>query len=149
MLSSLLGLLPAIGVFGFSTPDNPELRASIVISLGAIPGALSRYYITIWLAKWLGTHFPFGTFVINLSGALLIGFFATLTDARVIVPSDLQLLIIVGFLGSYTTFSTYALDTVFLLRSGSRFKSLLYCIGSIVLGRVCLKIGIIIAEIIR
>ncbi|MDA0268911.1 MAG: fluoride efflux transporter CrcB [Cyanobacteria bacterium] len=136
-------------MFGFSIPHNSAVYAPIAVSLGAIPGALSRYYITIWLAQGLGTHFPFGTFVINLSGALLIGFFATLANAQIMISPDLQRLVITGFLGSYTTFSTYTLDTAGLLRSGNRIKALFYWIGSFVLGGVCLEMGIALARFMR
>jgi CrcB protein len=146
MLTRLLSLLPVGELFGISTPTNSVLCASIAVSLGAIPGALSRYYITIGLAERLGTGFPFGTFVINLSGTVLIGFFATLANTAIFSSPNLQRLVIIGFLGSYTTFSTYALDTSILLRSGSRVKSLVYGIGSIVLGGIGLEIGIFLAE---
>ncbi|HBW57319.1 MAG TPA: fluoride efflux transporter CrcB, partial [Oscillatoriales bacterium UBA8482] len=99
-------------------------------------------------AQWLGTNFPYGTFMINLSGSLLMGFFATLAIERVITSSELQLLITTGFLGSYTTFSTYALDTSVLLRSGSQKKAMFYWLGSVVFGGICLEIGIALAKVI-
>lgn len=54
---------------------EPVVRIPVAISLGAIAGALSRYYLSVWLAQWLGTSFPYGTFVINLTGCLAMGFF--------------------------------------------------------------------------
>jgi fluoride exporter len=129
--------------------NHAALNGAIAVSLGAIPGALSRYYITVGLARRLGTHFPFGTFLINLSGALLMGFFATLTVERVISSPDVQLLITTGFLGSYTTFSTYALDTSLLWHSGCRVRSLIYWTGSVVLGGLGLAMGIGLAKLVR
>ena len=120
-----------------------------MIALGAVPGALSRYYITIWFAQWLGTDFPFGTFFINLSGSLLMGFIVTLASQQLIPSANLQLLITTGFLGSYTTFSTYTLDTSVLLRSSSRIRALLYWLGSVVLGGIFLEIGIIFAKLVK
>lgn len=128
--------------------NHADLATPIAISLGAIPGALIRYYITVMLARCLGTSFPFGTFVINLSGALLMGFCATLALHQVIASTALQRLILTGFFGSYTTFSTYALDTSVLLQRGSRQKALLYWAGSALLGGLSLEAGILLARIV-
>jgi len=126
--------------------QQPDIRAPIAISLGAIPGALSRYYLTRWFTNWLGTTFPFGTFFINLTGALVMGFFVTLTLERTITSPDLRLLVAVGFLGSYTTFSTYALDTANLFKAGNPGLALFYWIGSAVLGFVGLQLGSFLAS---
>jgi CrcB protein len=134
--------------FGLLNQNNSSLGTPIAIALGAIPGALSRYYITIWLAQWLGTDFPFGTFFINLSGSLLMGFITTLVIGQIIPLENLPLLITTGFLGSYTTFSTYALDTSILLRNGSRIISLFYWLGSVVLGGIFLEIGIVLGKLV-
>jgi fluoride exporter len=135
-------------MLGFLTQHNSALNAPIAVSLGAIPGALSRYYLTVLFSQWLGASFPFGTFFINLTGALLMGFFATLVIEQIITSSEVQLLITTGFLGSYTTFSTYALDTSVLLRSRDRAKALFYWAGSVVLGGICLEVGIALAKLL-
>jgi fluoride exporter len=120
---------------------HPTIRAPIAISLGAVPGALCRYYLTLFLTNWLGSKFPFGTFLINITGSLLMGFFVTLTIERAIVSPDLRLLVAVGFLGSYTTFSTYTLDTSLLLTSGNYIPGLFYALGSPVFGLIGLQFG--------
>jgi CrcB protein len=125
---------------------DPALRVPIAISLGAIPGALSRYYLSVFFAKWLGTDFPYGTFIINVTGAFIMGFFITLIVERAVSSPDLRLLIAVGFLGSYTTFSTYALDTSILLKSGHRGYAILYWLGSAILGWIFLEFGSFIAR---
>jgi CrcB protein len=144
LFHTLLGGLSK--TLGLVFPSDPVIRASFAISLGAIPGALSRYYLTLFLARTLGTSFPFGTFVINITGALVMGFFVTLTLERTITSPDLRLLIAVGFLGSYTTFSTYALDTSVLLQSGNKGLALFYWLGSAVLGFLSLEIGSFLAR---
>lgn len=128
------------------TPTEGCLRTPLAISLGAIPGALSRYYLTLFLTRWLGSGFPYGTFFINITGAFVMGFFVTLTLERMINSPDLRLLVAVGFLGSYTTFSTYALDTSVLLRSGGQILALFYCLGSVFLGVIALEIGSFLAR---
>ncbi|MGA7937312.1 MAG: fluoride efflux transporter CrcB, partial [Kovacikia sp.] len=109
------------------------------------PGALSRYYLTLLAAQWFGAAFPYGTFFINLTGAGLIGFLSTLI-AKQAGSTDLQALLLVGFLGSYTTFSTYALDTSNLLRTGSRKRALFYWLGSPILGFLGVELGIFLAQ---
>ncbi|MCU0535655.1 MAG: fluoride efflux transporter CrcB [Hydrococcus sp. Prado102] len=148
MLASLFHhLLNGLGkTFGLVFPTDSAIRAPLAISLGAIPGALSRYYLTLFFARWLGTGFPYGTFIINITGALIMGFFVTLTVERTITSPDLRFLVAVGFLGSYTTFSTYALDTSVLLQLGNKGLTLFYWLGSAVLGLVGLEIGSFIAR---
>lgn len=144
----LLGvLLHGLGQIqaGLGTVD-PELRIPMAIALGAVPGALCRYYLTRWCLKWFGAGFPYGTFAINLSGALVMGFFATVIMQRAIASPDLRAVVAIGFLGSYTTFSTYALDTATLFHSGHWGKSLIYWGASAMLGVVCLELGSALAR---
>lgn len=121
------------------------LVTPLAISGGAILGALSRYYLSIGLIKLLGDKFPYGTLTVNLSGALLMGFVATLALGQMISPT-LQLLLATGFLGSYTTFSTYALDTAALGKSRGEFFALCYWAGSAIGGVIGLEIGISLAR---
>lgn len=127
---------------------QPEISYPIVISLGAIAGALSRYYLTLWFAQRFGT-IPVGTFFINLSGCFVMGFFATLALERVnLISPEMRLLVAVGFLGSYTTFSTYGLDSVLLLGRNFTIAGF-YWLGSAVLGIVCVQLGIMLARFVR
>lgn len=147
MVTSTLALL-SFNLLGLLTQHDSGWNAPIAVCLGAIPGALTRYYLTLMFSHWLGASFPFGTFFINISGALLMGFFATLALEHVIVSAELKLLITTGFLGSYTTFSTYALDTFILLRGKDKAKALFYWAGSVVLGGIGLEIGIALAKVL-
>ncbi len=148
MLDVVLNLLLAgVGkIWTLVASIDPMLRTPIAISLGAIPGALSRYYMTLLASRWFGSTFPYGTFFINLTGAIFMGFFVTFTLERAITSPDLRLLVAVGFLGSYTTFSTYTLDSKSLLSSGNYQLFLLYWLGSAVLGVICLELGSLLAR---
>ncbi|MGG6266866.1 fluoride efflux transporter CrcB [Leptolyngbya sp. AN03gr2] len=125
---------------------DPGLRGAIAISLGAIPGALSRYYLTLLFARWFGTQFPYGTFFINITGATIMGFFVTYFLSRGIGAPELRLFFAVGFLGSYTTFSTYALETSILLKSGNHSFALIYWLGSAAIGYLGLELGSFLAR---
>lgn len=127
--------------------QDPNFRIPVAISLGAIAGALSRYYVTCWFVQRFGTSFPSGTFFINLSGCFAMGFFTTLTIERVVaISSEIKLIVATGFLGAYTTFSTYGLDTIGLLRSGNWLSASFYWAGSAILGIFCVQLGVILAR---
>lgn len=120
------------------------MRSILAISLGAIAGALSRYYVGIWLTSILGSTFPFATLLINLSGCFVMGFFVALTSrTTVTVQPDLRLLVTTGFLGSYTTFSSFQLDLSRLLENP---LVLLYGVGNVGLGLLLLRAGSALAK---
>ena len=134
----------------FLAPDlllQPSVRTPIAISLGAIAGALSRYYLTLWFAQHFGTAFPYGTFFINLMGCFAMGFFVTLALERVaIIPLEVRLMVTTGFLGAYTTFSTYGLESLTLLREGNFSAFSFYWAGSAILGIISVQLGVILAH---
>ena len=128
----------------------PAMRNLIAISLGAIGGALSRYYLTLWFAQRFGTNFPYGTFFINITGCFAMGFFVSLALERVITISpEIKLLIATGFLGSYTTFSTYGLDTITLLGDRRFGLAVIYWVGSTLLGIISVQLGVGLAKLIK
>ncbi|WP_179049794.1 fluoride efflux transporter CrcB [Nostoc sp. TCL26-01] len=130
--------------------QDPNLRIPIAISLGAIAGALSRYYITFWFVQRFGASFPYGTFFINLSGCLAMGFFTTLALEKVVTISpEIRLIVTTGFLGAYTTFSTYGLDSVTLFRNGMWLSATGYWLGSAILGIISVQLGVLLARLWR
>ncbi|WP_413175819.1 fluoride efflux transporter CrcB [Anabaena azotica] len=130
--------------------QDPNLRQSLAISLGAIAGALSRYYLTLWFAQRFGVNFPYGTFFINLSGCLAMGFFSTWAVEKVaIIPPELRLMVATGFLGAYTTFSTYGLESLALMRSGNLLTATGYWLGSAILGILSVQLGVILAKVCK
>lgn len=128
--------------------QDPNFRNPIAISCGAIAGALSRYYLTLWFVQRFGAAFPYGTFFINLTGCLAMGFFITLTLERVTtIPLEIRLMLTTGFLGAYTTFSTYGLESVTLLRNHNFSGFSFYWLGSAVLGLLSVQTGVILARL--
>lgn len=128
--------------------QDPNLRHPIAISLGAVAGALSRYYITLWFANRFGTAFPYGTFFINITGCLAMGFFVTLAFERVAnIGPEVRLMVATGFLGAYTTFSTYGLETNVLWRDRSYSIAAFYWAGSAILGVIAVQLGVILARL--
>jgi len=84
----------------------------LIVSLGAIIGACSRYYISRLAAKLLGAVFPYGTLFINVTGSVVVGFFMIYASERVLLDPRWRLLIVVGFCGAFTTFSSYAFESM-------------------------------------
>jgi CrcB protein len=123
----------------------PSVRTPLAISLGAIAGALSRYYIGLFFMNKWGIGFPYGTMFINLTGSCLMGFFVELFFTRTNIAPDLRMILTVGFLGSYTTFSTYSLETLSLFKNENLLRTLIYWLGSSGLGVTFAWIGTAIA----
>ncbi|TAE60277.1 MAG: fluoride efflux transporter CrcB [Nostocales cyanobacterium] len=117
------------------------LIAVLSISFGAIPGAVTRYYLTEFCKKYMGANFPYGTFIINFTGCLLMGFSFTLFQEIKDFPPQIDLFVRTGFLGSYTTFSTYGYDTLNLWRNGKQRATIFYWIGSAFLAVVGIILG--------
>jgi fluoride exporter len=120
----------------------------LVISLGGILGANARYVLGTWIAQRYGTSFPYGTLVINVSGSLVIGLFLTLIAERFVLHPNWRLFFAVGFLGAYTTFSTFSYESVVLLQNGSWRLGLVNMVGSMVLGPIAVVIGMAVARLL-
>ena len=88
------------------------MKDFLVISGGAILGANSRYLISRLTAKALGPVFPYGTLIINVTGSMIVGFFMVWASERVLLDPRWRLLVVVGFCGAFTTFSSYAFETM-------------------------------------
>jgi len=94
------------------------VRDFIAISLGAIVGANARYIVSRFAARMLGSAFPYGTLLINVAGSMIVGFFMIWTSERVLLDPRWRLLVVVGFCGALTTFSSYAFETLAYFEQG-------------------------------
>lgn len=101
------------------------------IALGGSLGAVCRYWVSSSTYAWLGAEFPFGTLMVNVSGSIMMGFLALLLTEKIAVSEELKFAILVGFLGSYTTFSTFALDALNWLHNGAWMKVAAYMLLSV------------------
>jgi CrcB protein len=104
------------------------------IALFGLLGIFTRYYVGLGFSKILTSTFPYGTFLINISGAFLIGVIHIIGVERSAISSELRIGIMVGFLGGFTTFSTYCLEAVRLIEDSDYVYAALYFIASPVLG---------------
>ncbi|MDH3327022.1 MAG: fluoride efflux transporter CrcB [Gammaproteobacteria bacterium] len=95
----------------------------IAIAVGGAFGAVARYASSIWVYSVLGRSFPFGTLVVNVAGSFVMGLLAVLLIERMVAGPELRAFIMIGFLGSFTTFSTFSLETVNLIIGGEVIKA--------------------------
>jgi fluoride exporter len=113
----------------------------LVISLGAIIGANARWMISRYAARVLGSVFPYGTLAINVSGSFAVGFFMIWATHRVLLDPRWRLLVVVGFCGAFTTFSSFAFETMAYFEQGQWLLMLLnfvsnnvLCLGAALMG---------------
>ncbi len=124
------------------------MQKYIFIAIGGALGSMARYWVGVNVASKMGTKFPYGTFVINITACLIIGFSLTLLSKRAELNPAWRFLIPVGFIGAYSTFSTYEWETLSTLRTGAFLMALLYAISSLVLGLIAVWGGSVLAEVI-
>jgi CrcB protein len=106
----------------------------VLVGAGGALGAIARWAVgTFAVSRW-GNAWPWGTFLINVSGCFFIGFFLTLTSERVIIHEGWRYLFPVGFVGAYTTFSTYEYELFTMVQGGAWLRALSYLVSSTVVG---------------
>lgn len=121
--------------------DPKGLAAAAIVAAGGALGALARHWITIALAR-PGGRFPYGTLVCNLAGCLAIGAIMWFVVRRPVLPSAVRLGVVVGLLGSLTTFSTFGYDTVELARQGHSAQAVWNVITNLALGLGAVALGL-------
>jgi len=123
------------------------LGSYLVISIGAVLGANTRYLLGGWIGEQASSSFPWGTFVINVTGSLAIGLVLGLAADRV-MPWWWRPGVAIGFLGAYTTFSTFSYETLNLLQEGSYVAAAANMVGSVAIALIAVFAGVMIARFI-
>ena len=118
----------------------------VLVALGGAIGSAARYLVGGWFASRFGPAFPYGTFVINISGSFIIGLFLAFAQDRAWLSPYWRLFFAVGFVGGYTTFSTYEYEAVRLLQSGETALGAIYMVGSMVTGAIAAIAGIVLGS---
>lgn len=118
----------------------------IVVAVGGAFGAIARYWLGGWINSRLPMQFPLGTFVINVTGSFMIGFFLTLISQRLTIHPNWRMLVAVGFVGAYTTFSTFEYETLKLIEEGNIPSAALNIILSVILGFIAVWLGVVAAR---
>ena len=118
----------------------------LLIAIGGALGSIARYWVSVTVAGRMGTKFPYGTLVVNISACLLIGFAVTWIGRRAGIGREWTYLVPIGFIGAYSTFSTYEWETLSSLRAGTFFLAGLYAFGSLFVGLAAVWCGARLAE---
>ena len=119
----------------------------LVIGLGGFLGAISRYVVALWIGERWGRSFPLGTLAVNVSGCFLIGLLMTVFLERSMVSPQWRSFLVVGFLGAYTTFSSFEYETGGLVKDGELVYAALNVILSVAVGFAALKLGEVLARV--
>ncbi len=117
------------------------MAAMLWVGLGGFVGANARYLLSGWVASRFGATFPYGTYLINVTGSFILGFFLAFAEDRVWIAPSLRLLFAVGFVGAYTTFSTFEYESIRLLQERELLLAGLYLIGSVLTGGIAVVLG--------
>ncbi len=110
-------------------------------------GANLRYIVSLWAADHIGTDFPYGTFIINVSGSFLIGLLLGAASSKIAIDPLWRLFFVTGFLGGYTTFSSYAWEALSLAEQSAWLRAGVYVIGSNVLGLFGVWVGALLSRL--
>lgn len=120
----------------------------LLVALGGVIGASSRYCLQGLVYRWMGIIFPWGTLVVNLLGCFIIGFLLEIAETRIVISNDLKIFLTIGVLGSFTTFSTFSYESLSLLRDGELLLSVANILGHVV-GGLCLAwAGMMVAKVL-
>ncbi|WP_338666659.1 fluoride efflux transporter CrcB [Pseudodesulfovibrio methanolicus] len=124
------------------------LTKILYISLGGAAGALARYYLSGVVQRMAGGSFPAGTFAVNMAGCLLFGAVWGFFENRLLPGSEVRLLVLTGFMGAFTTFSTYMFETATLVKSAQMAMALVNVVGQSVAGLALVLTGIALGRLL-
>ena len=118
------------------------MKHALAVGAGGFLGAVARYLVSLGVARVWPRPFPLGTLLINVTGSFVLGWFTTWVAARAELDPAWRLLVATGFVGAYTTFSTFVFESDGMLRAGTGLKAIAYMAASLILGLACVRLGI-------
>jgi CrcB protein len=119
----------------------------LLVGIGGFLGANARFIVGTWVGSTFGTRVPLGTFVVNVSGCFLIGILGTVVAERLVArPEHVQFLLAIGFLGAYTTFSSFAWENHVMFLDGRWLTAALYMALSMFAGLIAVQFGVLVAR---
>ena len=120
----------------------------INLIIGGAAGSIARYFLAGSVYRIMGTGFPYGTLVVNISGCFLLGLLAVLADKKFMLGPDAKVLLMIGFCGAFTTFSTFIFETDALVKNGQALRAFTNIFASVILGYLLFRVGNFIGEAI-
>ncbi len=118
----------------------------LVVGVGGFLGAIARYAVGVWFETFWRRDFPLATFVVNVTGCFILGLFLTMATERMNVNPTMRLLVATGFVGAYTTFSTFEYETQRLTTTGAFGWALVNVLTSVVAGFIAVRLGVELAR---
>ena len=120
----------------------------ITLIVGSSLGGVARYALSGFVYRVFGSAFPHGTLAVNLTGCFLIGFLAVLSEQKFLLGPNARLLLMVGFCGAFTTFSTFIYETAHLITAGETLRAFANILLSMILGFLVFRLGVLAGELL-
>jgi fluoride exporter len=124
------------------------IRTLLIVGTGGFIGTVLRYLVQVYAEKLMNSTFPLGTFLVNIAGSFLIGVIYAFAEKGNLMNSEWRIFLAVGLCGGFTTFSTFAMDNLNLMKDNSLLQLMLYTGGSLFLGIMAVYLGIILTRTI-
>ncbi|HET7828604.1 MAG TPA: fluoride efflux transporter CrcB [Candidatus Limnocylindrales bacterium] len=118
----------------------------VLVGVGGFFGAIARRVVDLWVSERADSAFPFGTLVVNLTGAFVLGLLFAWATERDVLPAEIRAPVMIGFIGAYTTFSTWMLESWRLVEDGAWQLAALNIAGSVALGLVAVVAGLAVGR---
>jgi CrcB protein len=119
-----------------------------LIGIGGFAGAIARYLVDGAVSERTGGTFPWGTLAVNLTGSFVLGLLFALTAERAILPAEIRGPLLIGFIGAYTTFSTFMLESWRLIEDGATTLALANLVGATLLGLLAVAAGLTLGRLL-
>ena len=120
----------------------------VAVALGGALGALARYGISTWVFAISSHKFPYATLAVNVLGSFLMGILFVLTVEKAALPAEMRSLLMIGFLGAFTTFSTFSLDALGLWQNGHLFMALIYILATVILCLIAISSSVWLTRLV-